>query len=154
MNESMNQSINQSINQKLYAMVLCLSVCLSQIGVQSTRLNESACFLVWTLFRPIIHCVIRKFRYLQNKVHLLGTLSQTSDLEYFATAYLSSKSVINFGGRSERDKLGRRSSTQLTIPTSSDARPLQFIAEIVNLCIQHDSVARSISDNTDICSPL
>jgi len=63
----MNESMNQSINQKLYAMVLCLSVCLSQIGVQSTRLNESACFLVWTLFRPIIHCVIRKFRYLQNK---------------------------------------------------------------------------------------
>jgi len=46
------------------------------------------------------------------------------------------------GGRSERDKLGRRRSTKLIIPPRSDARPLQFIAEIVKLRIQHDYVAR------------
>jgi len=43
--------------------------------------------------------------------------------------------------RSERDKLDRRRSTKLTIPPSSDARPLQFITTIVRLCLQHDFVA-------------
>jgi len=42
-----------------------------------------------------------------------------------------------------RDKLDRRRSTKLTIPPSSDARPLQFIAEIVKLCLQQDFVARA-----------
>ena len=45
-------------------------------------------------------------------------------------------------GRSERDKLGRRRSTKLITRPSSDARPLQFIAQIVELCLQHDFVAR------------
>jgi len=45
----------------------------------------------------------------------------------FASAYRSSKRVIDLlekGGRSERDKLDRRRSTELTVPPSSDARLL------------------------------
>ena len=42
----------------------------------------------------------------------------------------SSKRVIDLAGRrwrrAERDKLGRRRSTKLTIPPSSDARPLVY----------------------------
>ena len=60
-------------------------------------------------------------------------------------AYRSSKRVINLarkGGRSERDKLGSRRSTKLIIPPSSDARPLEFIAQIVKRCLQHDFVTR------------
>jgi len=56
-----------------------------------------------------------------------GTLSKTPELENFASVYRSSKRAIDFsrqGGRSERDKLDRRRSTKLTIPPSSDARPL------------------------------
>ena len=56
-----------------------------------------------------------------------GILSHTLELENFATAYRSSKRVINLtqkGGRPERDKLGRRRSTKSIIPPSSDARPL------------------------------
>ena len=47
--------------------------------------------------------------------------------ESFATAYSRSSNVLSTslekGGPSERDKLGRRRSTKLTVPPSSDARP-------------------------------
>jgi len=46
-----------------------------------------------------------------------------------ATAYRSSKRVIDLarhGGHPERDKLDRRRSTKLTVPPSSDARPLVY----------------------------
>jgi len=40
-------------------------------------------------------------------------------------------------GRSQRDKLDRRRSTKLSIPQSSDSRPLYFITEIDTLYLQH-----------------
>ena len=55
--------------------------------------------------------------------------SKTPDLENFASTCRSSKRVIDLarqGGRSERDKLGRRRSTTLTISPSSDSRPLVY----------------------------
>jgi len=45
--------------------------------------------------------------------------------------------------RSERDQLGSRRSTKLTVSQSSDARSLRFVAEIVKLCLQHDFVAQA-----------
>jgi len=58
----------------------------------------------------------------------VSLLSQTPDLENFASAYLSSKRVVDLARerwrRLGRDKLGRRRSTKLIIPPSSDARPL------------------------------
>jgi len=42
------------------AMALCLSVCPSQVGVLSKRF-WNGCF-----FRPILHCVITKFEYLEK----------------------------------------------------------------------------------------
>ena len=52
------------------AMVRCLSVyvcmCLSQIGVLSKRLDESAGRAHGSFLRPILHCIIRKFGYLQK----------------------------------------------------------------------------------------
>jgi len=90
-------------------MALCLSVSLShrlsQAGVLSKLLNESSWFLARDLTST---CVKRKFEYLQKSVLSSGTLSQTLDLENFASAYRSSKRVIEKGGRSERDKLDRR----------------------------------------------
>jgi len=47
----------------------------------------------------------------------------------FATACRSSNVLSTWlekGGRSERDKLDRRRSTELTIPPNSDARPLVY----------------------------
>jgi len=88
-------------------MALCLSVSLShrlsQAGVLSKLLNESS----WFLARDLT-CVKRKFEYLQKSVLSSGTLSQTLDLENFASAYRSWKRVIEKGGRSERDTLDRR----------------------------------------------
>ena len=44
-----------------------VSVCPSQVGVLSKRLNESSCFLHVSFLPPILHCIKRKFGYLQNK---------------------------------------------------------------------------------------
>jgi len=71
-------------------------------------------------------CVLRKFRYLQNKGTSLGNFATNSGL--FSPLYIDCRNVLSTklkkGGRSERDKLDRRRSTKLTIPPSSDARPL------------------------------
>ena len=95
---------------------------------------------------PVLHSVKRKFGVLQNKGTSLWNFVLNFGLRKFRhgisiveTCYqLSSEK----GGRSERDKLGRRRSTKSTIPPSSDARPLEFIAQIVKRCLQHDSVVR------------
>ena len=72
--------------------------------------------------RPILHRVIRKFSYLQNKGTFLWNFVPTPDFDNFASAYRSSKRVHNLArerrGRSERDKL--------TMPPSSDARLLVY----------------------------
>ena len=49
----------------LYAMALCLCVCQSQVGVLSKPMNGSS-YKQTPFFRPILHCLIRKFRYLKN----------------------------------------------------------------------------------------
>ena len=54
---------------RVLAMTLCLClyvVCMSQIGVLSKWINGSNCFLHGSFFRPILHCVVKKFRYLQK----------------------------------------------------------------------------------------
>ena len=86
---------------RLRAMALCLSVCLfvclSQVRVLSKRENESCWF--WarpgaSFDHPMLSC--KKIR-VSPKITALpsGTLSDTPDLENFATAYRSSKCVIN-----------------------------------------------------------
>jgi len=61
-----------------------------------------------------------------------GTLLHTLDLENSAMTGQSLKSVIKLhgssekGGRSQRDKLEHRRSTKLTIPPSSNTRPLVY----------------------------
>ena len=75
----------------VFAIAMCLSVrpsvCLSQAGIVSKRLDESSCFFWHGGFHPLIsHCVIRKFRYLQNRLLPSVTLSQASYFINFATA--------------------------------------------------------------------
>ena len=53
---------------------------LPHFGVLAKRQNESSWFLAFQL-RPILHCVFRKFAYLQNEGTSPGTLLQTLDLE-------------------------------------------------------------------------
>ena len=54
---------------RVLAMALCLSGCLSvsvcppQVGVLSKRVDRSSWFWHRGFFRPILHCVARKFRY-------------------------------------------------------------------------------------------
>ena len=101
---------------------VCLSVCLSQVGVlyQSGWTNRAG-FWHDSFLPPVRHCVQRKFGYLRKHGSPLGTSSQTPDLDSAASAYRSSKRVIELArqsGHSERDKLGRRRWTKLTIPRS------------------------------------
>ena len=52
------------------AMAQCLCLCLSQVGVLSKWMDGSSWFLAYIgFFRPILHCVIRKFRYLQKLMY-------------------------------------------------------------------------------------
>ena len=98
-------------------------------GILSKLMNESIwVFGTGTSFHPSY--TVLKGNSGISKITVLpsGSLSQTPDLENFATAQRSSKRVINLARerwrRPERDKLDRRRSTMLTISPSSDARPL------------------------------
>jgi len=76
--------------REVLAMALCLSVCLclysSQVVVRSKRPSESSWFWYGSFVRPILHRVMEKFGYPKIRVLPPGTLSQTQDLENFATA--------------------------------------------------------------------
>ena len=124
-----------------------MSVCLSEVGVLSKRMNESSWFLEQELpsTPPILHCVKRKFGYLQNKgTSLWNFFVPNSGLEKLCfgisiveTCYrLSSRKVDTW---SVRDKLDHRRSTTLTLVH-------QFITVIIKLCLQHNFVAR-VSDS-------
>ena len=68
-----------------HAMLCChLFVC-HKLVLYQNDLTVSVGFWHGSFLGPILNCVIRKFRYLQNKHLPLGTLSQTLDLENFAT---------------------------------------------------------------------
>jgi len=77
---------------------VCLSVCVSQVDVLSKPLNKSNCFVAWQLpFTYPTVCYKKIEVTAKIRVSLLSswTISQTSDLENFASAYRSSKLVIN-----------------------------------------------------------
>jgi len=130
---------------RVLAMAVCLSVCLSVTSRCSVgRDGRSNLVLARGLLSTSPTLCFQEIQ-VSTKVRIGLVPSGTPDLENFATAYGSSNVLsisLEKDGRSERDKLDRRRSTKLIIPSSSDARPLQFIAEIVQLCLQHDFVAR------------
>ena len=113
---------------------VCLSVCLCRRSIETDEriglvFGAGASFdLSYTLYCKETQ-VTSKIRVLPS-----GTLLQTRDLKFFATANGSPKRVINLARerwtlRAERDKLGRRRSTELIIPSSSDARRLVYRAD-------------------------
>ena len=69
----------------LLAMALCPSgsVCLSKVDVLSKRMKESRWFWHGRFIPPILHCVIRKFMYLQNKGTSLWNFAPNSGLRKF-----------------------------------------------------------------------
>ena len=79
---------------------------------------------------------------------------QLRTYKIFSSAYRSWKRVIDFarqGGRSERDKLDRRRSTELTIPPSSDARPQVYHSDRQALSTSRYSRAGPLA-TADACS--
>ena len=52
------------------AVSVCVCVRLSQVGVLLKRLNESSWFLDVSFLSSVLHCVERKFGYLQKQGHL------------------------------------------------------------------------------------
>ena len=81
----------------LNVMALCLSVCLSIASRSnlSKRMNESSWFGMEASSTYPILCY--KEMWVSRKIRALpsGTLSQAPDLKYFASAYRSSKHVID-----------------------------------------------------------
>jgi len=81
------------------AMLARPCVCLSQVGVLLKRLSESGWLMAWGL--PSIYpTVCNKEIQVPSKIWVLpsGTLLRTMGFENFATAYRSSKRVINLAG--------------------------------------------------------
>ena len=112
-------------------LVLCLSVCLCSI--RNERIN-----LVFGMEAFFHHCVLKKFWHLQNKGTSLCNVFLNPGLRKFRHGV----SIVDLSSRKAGcDKLDRCRSNKLTIPPSSDARPLSFIAEIVKLCLQRDFVS-------------
>jgi len=66
---------------------VCLSVCLSQVGVLSKRINEPRWFLAWELPFTLPTLCWKEILLSPKRVLPSATLSQTPDLEDFATAY-------------------------------------------------------------------
>jgi len=64
-------------------MGLCLSLRPSQVGVLLKRLNESSWFWHVSFLPPVLHCVKRKFGYLQNKGSSLWNFVLNSGLRKF-----------------------------------------------------------------------
>jgi len=73
---------------------VCLSVCLSQVGVLLKWLTDRAGFWRGGFFRPVLHCVLRKFRYLQNKGTSLWNFFLNSGLRKYRHS-MSKERAIN-----------------------------------------------------------
>ena len=111
---------------------VCLSVCLSQVGVLSKRLNVSSWFLAWELPStcPTVYCKkIRPPSKITARISLWNFIPN-SGLRKFRHGISIVEACYRLSSRkvdcSERDKLDCRRTTKLTIPPSSDARPLVY----------------------------
>ena len=111
------------------AVALCPSVCVCVCHRSVFYRNGWTNRAVFFCMRASFHLCCKEIQ-VPSVIKVLpsGTLLQTLDLGKIATAYRSSKRVINLARErwrcSQRDKLDRRRSTKLTIPPSSDVRPL------------------------------
>jgi len=80
---------------RVLAMTLCPAVSASVTSRSSIETAEQIeLFFCMEAFFDLSYTVVRKFRYLTIRVLPSPAMSQTPDLENFATAYGSSKRVI------------------------------------------------------------
>ena len=132
------------------AMILCLSIylclclCVSQIEVLTKRHNKRARSWYGSFIWPILHCALRKFRYVRNNGTSVWKFSPKL-LGNFATLGRSSKCVINSARqrcRSFRAWLTGPSSVNKVDNTSELWQSTACLSHLVKLCLQLDSVAR------------
>jgi len=83
------QRLSAGVEGKSLSYMLSSCVCLSHAGIVSKWLEESSWFSAWRLIPPILHCVIRKFEYLQKLGYFHRQLCPNSGLEKFAMAIRS-----------------------------------------------------------------
>jgi len=106
------------------ALGLCLSVCLFvcplQVGVLSKRMNESSWFCRVSFLPPVLHCVKRKFGYLQNKGTSLWNFFLNSRLGKFRHGISIVVTCYQLSSR----KVDAQSVINWAILPSSDTRPL------------------------------
>jgi len=126
--------------------VLAMALCPSVTSWSSTKTAEriELVFGMWASFHPSYTVLKGNSVISKNKSTSLWNFVLNSGLTKFrhGISIVETCYQLEKGGRSKHDKLDRRRSTKLIIPPSSDARPLQFIAQIVKCCLQHDFVTR------------
>ena len=99
---------------------VCLFVCPLQVGVLSKRMNESSWFCRVSFLPPVLHCVKRKFGYLQNKGTSLWNFFLNSRLGKFRHGISIVVTCYQLSSR----KVDAQSVINWAILPSSDARPL------------------------------
>jgi len=86
---TLRQQLIRSQTARVRAAALCPSVCLLQVGVLSKQLDESSWFSVWKLPSTYSTLCRNEIRVSSKGTSRSGTLSQTKDLENFASEYQS-----------------------------------------------------------------
>ena len=119
------QGLQSIIHNAKHVSVLVTSRC----SVENGRVHNSAIFWHESSLSLIAHCVWKKFHISSKIVVLPGALSQTPDIENFASACQSLKCFVNLAwqsGHSQRDKLHCHRSNKFIIglPPTSGARSL------------------------------
>ena len=105
---------------------VCLSVSYKSVFYRNGWTNRASFWHV-SFLPPVLHCVKRKFGYLQNKGTSLSNFDLNSGLRKFRHGISIVETCYQLSSRkvdAQSDKLGRRRSTKSIISASSDARPL------------------------------
>jgi len=140
-----------AILARVLAMDLCLSVSLSvchkSVFYQNGLMNRAG-FRMWASFHPSYAVLKGNLGICKNKSCSTWNCFLNCGLRKISPRHIDCRNALSTqlenGGRSQRDKLDQRRSAKLTMPSSSDVRPLQFITVIVKLCLhQRGSISGS-----------
>ena len=141
----------------------CVRLCLSHVGVLSKRKNESSCFWHGSFLQRILHRVLRKSEYLQNKGTSLWNFAANSGLRKFRHGkliVLSTKLVDGRACGSRRRRSTPRCWTHIVYYTSFGCNPLtpllRFVLDLLSCyysCAAVDKLRlQSVSIDSSICT--
>jgi len=139
---------NASATARVLAMTLCpsvsVAVCLSQVGVLSKWMDRSSWFLACRLLSTY-HTLCCKEVQVSTKIKALPSWTSSQNLDFVKNLLrcIARRNVFSV----QFDKLDRRRSAKLTVPPSSDARPLVCHRRSSSSVCSTIQSCGSISDN-------